>query len=372
MIPDDLQTTINSWYDFRYVCDDEQFPVFFQRILIRDYFQYQELLRLQPGYAHYDWLVTMYQEQQTKSKTASSDDSITNESSAKTGSDKTSSEGTAGKAGSVITSDSGDETAQTVYGSSTTTEREDSSDETYNNIRDVSDSTGSTTYGKSTDHTPGASTQSETHYEDGANSYDESEEGTASVGKSAPQSISYSGATAGTIPGLDWQYPSTQSQDKKTGKTIHAQENTSTTVNSYLSGVDTTTDSGSDGSTDHTETERTGGIGRTGNSTSTDTHSGDDTQTTRFGKVVTTKYDGMEDTSNNSSTTEYGSGENRDSRTQTTGKTQGEQTLQSTGRTGTIAGILSEAQSFIMASNAWNWLQQELEQVFWGIYEVEI
>ena len=58
-IPQELQLTINDWYNDRQICDDEKFPVFFQRLLNQTFPMYQELLRVQPGYAHYDWLVTM-------------------------------------------------------------------------------------------------------------------------------------------------------------------------------------------------------------------------------------------------------------------------------------------------------------------------
>ena len=55
---------INDWFDFRYVCDDEKFPVFFKRYLNLYYNRYLELQRLEPGYAKYDWLVNNYLELQ--------------------------------------------------------------------------------------------------------------------------------------------------------------------------------------------------------------------------------------------------------------------------------------------------------------------
>lgn len=363
---------INAWFDLRYVCDDDNFPRFFRRLLIQDYFQYQEMLRLQPGYAHYDWLVTMYQEQQTLSKTASSDDSITNESRAKTGSDTTASEGSSGKAGQVVVTDGGDETSKTSYGSATTRSGSQDDSETYDDYHEITDETGTTSYGKRTESTPGAETKSVTHYQDADGSRDTQTDSDVSVAKAAPQSISYAGASAGEIPALSWEYPSSQAQDKKISETIHGQNNTSETTNSYVSGSDTTEDSGEDGSTGHRDTERLGTINRnTIYNDVTDEKTGDDTQTVTFGKTVTTSYDGMQDTNINSQTVTYGSGEDHDSRTQTTGKTQGEQTLQSTGRNGNIAAILTEAQGFIQTSNAWAWLKQELESVFWGIYDIE-
>lgn len=373
MIPETLQTIINDWFDLRFVCDDDHFPRFFQRLLIQDYFQYDEMLRLQPGYAHYDWLVTMYQEQQTKSKTASSDDSITNESRAKTGSDVTQTEGETGKAGSVLVTDGGSESSTTTYGSATTRSGSQDDSESYDNFHEITDETGTTSYGKKTESTPGAETKSVTHYQDADGSRDSVTDSDVSVAKAAPQSMSYAGASAGSIPSLNWEYPSSQAQGKKTQETLHGQENTSETTNTYVSGSDTTEDSGEDGTTGHRDTERTGTVNRnTIYNDVTDQKSGDDSTSVNFGKTVTTTYDGMQDTNSGKQTVTYDSGENHDSRTQSTGKTQGEQTLQSTGRNGNIAAILQEAQSFIQRSNAWLWLRGELESVFWGIYEVEL
>lgn len=59
-----LQQTIYDWFQFRPVCDNDKFNIFFNRVLNRDMGRYNELLRIQPGISNYDWLVTKYQETQ--------------------------------------------------------------------------------------------------------------------------------------------------------------------------------------------------------------------------------------------------------------------------------------------------------------------
>lgn len=63
-ISEALQQAIYDWFQFREVCDDEKFPVFFTRVLNRDYDQYEQLLRIEPGVSSYDWLVQEYRELQ--------------------------------------------------------------------------------------------------------------------------------------------------------------------------------------------------------------------------------------------------------------------------------------------------------------------
>lgn len=63
-VDDALKQTIYDWFQFRPVCDDDRFNVYFNRVLNRDIGRYNELLRIQPGISNYDWLVTKYQETQ--------------------------------------------------------------------------------------------------------------------------------------------------------------------------------------------------------------------------------------------------------------------------------------------------------------------
>lgn len=78
MIDDSLKETINDWFQYREVCDDDKFPVYFRRVLNRDYARYSQLLRLEPGVAEYDWLVEIYNEFKSQSITDSKNSSTKN------------------------------------------------------------------------------------------------------------------------------------------------------------------------------------------------------------------------------------------------------------------------------------------------------
>lgn len=71
--------TIFDWYQYRYVCDDDKFNVFFNRVLNRDLPQYNQLLRLEPGISDYDWMVEEYREtQRTHEGATESTSDVTN------------------------------------------------------------------------------------------------------------------------------------------------------------------------------------------------------------------------------------------------------------------------------------------------------
>lgn len=371
IIPEDLQETINEWFDLRHVCDDVRFPTYFKRQLLLLYPQYKELLRVQPGYAHYDWLVTMYQEQQTKSKAGRTTDDITNTTSAKEGTDTTNTEGETGKTGNVVVSDGGEETHTTEYGSANTKNGSEETTDRFNDYHETTDASDTSTYGKTTTSTPGVTSTQKTHYEDADGSQDVTEDGTQGVSKASPMSISYSSATAGEIPALNWEYPSAQQQEKGKSTTKHGQKN-DTEVISYQSGSETTEDGGEDGRVAHSDTTKSGEASHeTVFNDVKDEKSGADSQTSVFGKTVTTTYNGLSDTSSGSSSVTYDTKESTDSRSQGSEKTQSEGTLQSTGRNGSAAALIKEASEFIMASNAFEWLRINLEPCFWGIFDFD-
>lgn len=61
-IPEALQETIADWFGNRHIADDVLFPLWFKRLLNRDFTRYEELLRIEPGIAQYDYLVGVYRE----------------------------------------------------------------------------------------------------------------------------------------------------------------------------------------------------------------------------------------------------------------------------------------------------------------------
>lgn len=84
-IDEGLRSTIFDWFQFRNVVDDTKFPVFFRRTLNDYYSTYNQLLRVEPGIAQYDWMVESYLERQvvvnaTKTETLTSENEGTNSS----------------------------------------------------------------------------------------------------------------------------------------------------------------------------------------------------------------------------------------------------------------------------------------------------
>ena len=82
-IDEGLKETIFDWFQFRNVVDDNKFPVFFRRTLNDYYDTYNQLLRVEPGVAQYDWLVESYLERQvvvnaTKTETLTSENEGSN------------------------------------------------------------------------------------------------------------------------------------------------------------------------------------------------------------------------------------------------------------------------------------------------------
>lgn len=69
------KATIFDWFQYREVCDDDKFNTFFNRTLVRDLPQYEQLLRIEPGVAEYDWLVEEYLESQ-RTHTGSNSDTL--------------------------------------------------------------------------------------------------------------------------------------------------------------------------------------------------------------------------------------------------------------------------------------------------------
>ena len=333
---------------------------------------YQELLRVQPGYAHYDWLVTMYQEQETKGEDGYTDTSSSNKKSTNSGTDSASRTSSTEKTGSVEVADSGTDTNSSSGSRTNTKAGTEQTAHSFDGYTETTSSSDDTTYGKSVSNKPGAKIQQTVDYVDNAGSKDTTTNKGASVAKAAPQSISYAGATAGEIPELDWEYPSSQNQEKGETEYSYQKSNTTTTTTELLdetsndetwSGTDTVSHSGSL-TKDGTSTDKTSFTDRKDSEVSSDSGS------TTYGKTTTTTYNKPTDKTEDSTTTTYGHvvDDQEDSNSEHKGNSL--QRVQSTGRTGTIAGILEEACAFIKGSNAFFWLTGQLDKVFWGIYDL--
>ena len=291
----DLQKTIEDWFDDREIVDNDMFDIYFRRVLNRDYKRYKELLRIEPGVAKYDWLVNRYNEWRTW------------------GTDNTDNDGTRTKDyGMGIEKSHGTQTSidntenggtyheHTQYGGADQTEA----------VNKSSDLTSTST--------PKASSTTTAE--------------TMAVDKANPYSESYEGATAGSIPALDWSTSSSQAQTKQVSTTT------------FDGGSDTTTQHNEESGGDKTTYGRTTDTYAEGSRTS-----GSITKTSGSDKD---QYSGTDKTQENEKT-----------------KYDTDRYHMETGRTGEVATLLEQAKTYIETTAAWSWLANRLEVCFMGVYE---
>ena len=65
-VDDATRKLVYDWFQYRKVCDNEKFPLFFNRRISHEYDRYQQLLRIEPGVSKYDWLVSEYKEMKSE------------------------------------------------------------------------------------------------------------------------------------------------------------------------------------------------------------------------------------------------------------------------------------------------------------------
>lgn len=377
-IDDALKATIFDWFQWRYVADEEKFPVFFNRLLNNYYKTYQQLLRIQPGYAEYDWLVGNYMEKETtldNSQVTKGSSSVTN------GSTQTVT-GHVQKGGQ----DSTDVDTKSVRTPETTTTIDYDGEE--ENVRTGSeDNTRTLDAGKQNTKqttrniqqrettTSGMPEQMTSSYSSsrGANKSGPMDAGVSTQGtESLPSTNTFSMGTIEDVKPEFNTHASSIQQTANTDKELVQSKTDERTTERYTipagatDGGDTVINA-SDGYTD-TETnhkqytnvaDRKSYLNRkdTRKETGTETNSGTTTTTFTAGQKEdnnsTTKNDGTSETTNDNTVTSRGN--NRD---------------RLTGRTEPPADILNRAVSFIETSVAWDWLYPRLETCFQLIYEV--
>lgn len=340
--------SIYDWFRFRTICDDERFDVFYGRQLELVLPRYYKLLRLET--TDFDALVSVYRERQVSDSRTSSETSETTETHTGTETDAYTS--------SVIrTPDLTEAASGTLSEESTRTpditvaESSSTSNETERTPNLTVQDSGSNTSTTETDTSSTSSSESE----------GESDNVNRSVSKQNPQSISYAAATAGEIPTLDWQYPTTQAQSDahNTNSSESSGSNTSssdsetngTTTNTQTTtGTDTTESTGSASNTQHTtgteENERESNTQNIVTNTGTETISEASNDT----KGKSLSIDGDVDKSNSS---------------------EGLRQEIYTGRDGlTPQEALREAMSYVKISSAFEWLKENLEIVFVSVYDI--
>lgn len=333
-LDDAFKKSVNLWFDTREVSDNDLFARFFQRILYRDFGQYMELLRIEPGIAHYDWLVQSYREAM-ETRDSDSTETATSEKS--------------GTSTSTSTDARTENRTLTDALTLTTVTDESSSDDTTrtDNLTDRYGGADTTVHGHSVSTSDTSSSTA-----GGSDSTTDTTEGTTrSLEKIAPQSISYS-SSQDSHDALDWAYPSGQREEgadtESTSQTTYGRTDSTT-------GSSTTTHSGTDTYNRGTSLSHTGTQSTTTDSerdaTVTQTHGGTQTTATTHGGTLTD------------------SGSTSEEAESTTAKS-GSDIIKSreTGRSVDIATLLDNATAFIVKSSAFEWIRERLEPAFMGIY----
>ena len=330
---------INSWFDFRLVCDNEKFPVFFGRVLTRDYKRYRELLRVEPGVSHYDWLVQQYQEAQTQA-TQSGESTTTGETTAEN-----------------TTTTEGENTVTVIkHTEGENTFTHDTEERTQGTVTTTKDGTDTTDIGDGGyTETTNSGTDRNTSTDGGRDTtHSETTDDTKQLNKDLPQSITYNAGHQAS-DALGWQYPSSQGETydetESDGYTAYGRTNTSETTHGHK--VRTVTDLTNRTTYDTTD-EATTDMTMTKGGTDTTETSGDETGTTT---------DNREESTTGSGTT------TTEGHTENSGESLTRQIT--TGRSVDTATLLTQAVQFIQNTSAMAWLIRELEVCFYGIFEEE-
>ena len=331
---------INSWFDNRLVVDNNNFVGYFQRVLIRDYRRYRELLRTQPDISKFDWLVQQYTESQTYEKgvgaTATSGENSSNTTTANTSHDN------------VAVSKNGSETSNfNGVGS------RDESITGENSRMTVNSGTDTTSHVGSEERTGETTTQASGS--DSVASEDHTNQKVLT--RENPMSISYNGGVSidranGNTGALNWEYPSTQGETDTRGnsenQTSYGRKDETSTEDNVSQ---TATDSVVHGLTVNEESDQS----ESKQESTSETHSN---------SVV--RSDGEE-----SETSHSGSGSTSNTAQNSSSTNESKQRLTqhiNTGRSVDTATLLTQAQAYIMNSSAFEWLYKQLDVCFMGVY----
>lgn len=320
-LTDDFKNAVAMWFLSREVCNDVNFIRFFQRVIIRDFGQYLQLLRIEPNIAEYDWLVQNYNEAMTETTGTTSE-----------------------TRGNTKTNNLTDSNTRTNNLTDTKSASETGTDEqtvTYGNT-DTRTATDALLHGHKTvtaGDTLTIASGSDSTARDTASD-------TKGLAKDNPMSISYqSGVDIAGGDSLAWDYPSAQTEqatttDDDTVVTYGRRDTGTTSAETTNSGTDTRSisDALAHTGTVGTERETSKGVAETDTHTGTVTDVGTHTGTvTDAGTASGTKSDVRKHIN--------------------------------TGRNIDVSTLLMNATSFIINSSAFEWMRQRLEPCFMAIYD---
>lgn len=387
-IPETLQAAIFEWYQFREVADNIKTPVYINRILKRDYPRYNQILRVEAGVSEYDWLVQNYRERQTYNHEIGENSSTQNIE----GSNSQDTTNGAGK--TVTTRHTGTITDALQHGHVV------DNTGTVGNIKNFTpgvtetktDTTQNITSGGYADTTADGRIITDTRDTQTIGADDSTTERTGwnttnqkQLQKNNPMSISYgsgvseavagqnaSGAGANSGGTLDWSAPSFQGANfgmDNDGEVIknhqgHIQDENVHSTTGNLTNTRNYNNLKSENSGSITTT-------RLGIDNTTDTRT-DALKTTNSGTDTTTKTLQNTDTVTTSGTDTIGIEGSHSQDTTNNGNIENERLTQEiyTGRNDDPAAILKRAVSYIMNTDAFEWLCTKLDKAFMGVYDL--
>lgn len=334
------QDLIELFFGNRYICDDDNFDRFFKRTLINTWDRYVDLLRIEK--TEIDPLVADYFENQlvhTGEMTGSKQGTTSGETIY--GKTDTLTHNTTVTEDNTITDDETDTRTLDLAKDNTRT----------NDLADSHTRTDNLAHGNTrTDNLSNSNTRTDnlTTTTDSKNARGDAVN---------PQSLEYSGTTAGSLPSLDWQYMSNQAQEEGEGT-----ETQTGTVQNSGTQTGTVTDQGTNTGTVTNAGTNTGTITDAGTETGTDTlvKDGDKVEDKEKHTTGTETHalSGTDETSGNSTEETSGTDTHTDRE-------------RHTGRTGILPQeALRKAKAYIQKSRAFDWLKDELEPCFISIYDI--
>lgn len=414
------QDLIELFFGNRFVCDDDNFERYYKRTLINTWDRYVDLLRIEK--TEIDPLVADYFENQlvhtgemtgAKSGSTSSTteygktDTLTHNVTVTEDNEGTVDESKTLTHNVTVTEDnsiSTDETNTLTHNVTVTEDNTITNDETNTRTLDLAnDNTRTNDLADShtrTDDLASSNTRtdnlanSNTRTDNLTTTTDNKQAGANAVN---PQSIEYSGATAGSLPSLDWQYMSNQEQtegegtEHKTGTvqdsgtqtgTVRDQGTNTGTVTTAGSNTGTITDEGTETGTDTLVTDGDKVEDKERHTTGTETTVLDkgvdedkERRTTGTETTVTdrgTTEDKIKTTTGTDTHALTGEDEVTGSTSESTSGTDTHTDRERhTGRTGILPQeALRKAKAYIQKSRAFDWLKDELEPCFISIYDI--
>lgn len=332
IIDEPTKQLIYDWFQFREVWDDEKFEATFNRQINRDYKAYLEMLRVQPGYAKYDWLVMNYNEHLIEKENSKEMILYNTGSSSQTGT-----------TGTTATTQS--DTTQTIGKDTTTVDASGQNDKTYDNDTTKTSKLGQVRNDqKTTTETPDNTTVSwDDNYGVNAQKNSPMDAGDIRLGSKSftgdsrsMDTITPVGETS-VVSAIGQQSGASRHETKNTGENV----TTEFTIHNFDDGQDTETID------DH-------GV-------STETNSNNSTTEMTYGNR--TSANTVTDSTNvetEGTISSFSEGTSNES---------GNEVIKEryTGRTASPQTLMTEAVAFISSSIAWEWFYERLEPCFISI-----